>query len=360
MRKLVTLRKISKIIDIAGSDFIALAVVDGWQVIVKKTEFREGDDCLFFEIDSFIPATDERFKFLDKTTKYLGKDGYRLKTMKLRGALSQGLALPLSLFPEIIDRSLEDYSEQLGIIKYDVANQVGSGNVRVGNAEGQFPSFIPKTDQERIQNVVSYFSTMAEDEFEATLKLDGSSMTCYKVEQNSIGRGIIRFMAKLVGLDLSPKYHFGVCSRNLELKRVKSKEDRQSDFWTAAKYYEIEKKLPLGYAVQGELIGPKIGGNNESVDELKYYIFDVYDINAGKYLLPNDRRHFCNAFGLPHVPVVKAVCQPLLLSLSELLLSVEGESMNKGTVSEGQVFKHTTKDVSFKVISNKYLLKKEK
>ncbi len=367
MRKLVTIRKINNLIPIQNCDNIVLAIIDGWSVIVKKTEFQIGDDCLFFEIDSFIPATDERFAFLKKTTTFEGKEGYRIRSMKMKGVLSQGLALPLSMFPEIT-KPLEDYSDLLGIIKYDVAVQEFSQRpgLKSGKARGSFPSFIPKTDQNRIQNLMHLFETHRDHEFEETLKLDGSSMTCYKVSKTP------SFLAKVLSWFGKPliDYHFGVCSRNLELSRDanqvtvfnnqgKSSEYNQSDFWTMAIKAEIEKKLPIGYAVQGELIGPKIQANHEKVSTLDYFIFDVFDIEAGLYLLPAERQVFCNKYGLQHVPVTNFRTKPFQSTLDELLKHVDTESMNPGTISEGRVYKSLTQALSFKVINNRYLLRCE-
>lgn len=367
-RKLVTIRKIAALIPIENCDNICLALVDGWTVIVKKTEFKVGDTCLFFEIDSFIPV-EPRYAFLKKTTTFEGKEGYRLKTMKMKGVISQGLALPLSMFPELIDYS-EDYSEALGVIKYDNAVQEldQRPGLKSGKPRGSFPSFIPKTDQERIQNLTHLWKTLPSDTaFEETLKLDGSSMTCYKIEQ--IPTLWQRFKS-FFGFT-TPNYHFGVCSRNLELSRSannvitfdnqgKSSEYNQSDFWRTAISYDIESKLPIGYAVQGELIGPKIQANHEKVTKLEYHTFDVFDIRTGLYLRPLDRREFCAKHGLPHVPVTDTMFQPFQYTLQELLEHVDTESMNPNTISEGRVYKAIDgSNLSFKVINNKYLLKSE-
>ena len=370
MRKLVTIRKISKLIPIAGADLICLAVVDGWQVIVKKDEFKEGDYCLFFEVDSFLPESDTRFSFLKKSQDYIGFKGYRLKTMKMRGVLSQGLALPVHMFIEDLDLydsvSIEeavtdgtDFSEQLKVIKYDNQN-TGNGGLNAGNAEGRFPTFIPKTDQERVQNLTSYFETMVDEEFEETLKLDGSSMTCYKIDKPI---GIFSKIKKFFGFKVKD-YHFGVCSRNLEIKLKEEYSNINipvvnSDFWKAAISQDIENKIPKGYAIQGELIGPKIQANHEKVQELDYQVFDVYNINEARYLLPSERYDFVNTYSIKHVPIVNKSFKPFNLTLQELLDRVVGPSFNGG-ISEGRVYKHITKDISFKVISNEYLLKSEK
>ena len=368
-RKLVTVRKISALTDIPGADLISLSTIDGWQVIVKKTEFSVGDACLFFEIDSFLPL-EPRYEFLKKTTKFDGKEGYRLKSMKMRSCLSQGLALPLSMFPEITNPKEDfDYAEKLGVIKYDNEIQAYSGKpgLKSGKARGSFPSQIPKTDQPRIQNLVTYFSTMTDEEFEETLKLDGSSMTCYKIAY--IPTRWEKFKS-FFGFKYQDN-HFGVCSRNLELKRTANNVQTfdnqgkvsvydQSDFWATAIKYDLESKLPVGYAIQGELIGPRIQANHEKVSELEFYCFDVFNINTGSYLLPQDRREFCALHNIPHVPVISTHSTPLQLGLEDLLKHVEGESMNPGTISEGRVYKHISKPITFKAISNLYLLRSEK
>ena len=367
-RKLVTIQQISAITDIPGADFVAVATIQGWQVIVKKTEFKVGDLCLFYEIDSFLPL-EPRYEFLKKTTKFDGKEGYRLKSIKLRGVLSQGLALPLSMFPEITTTKLDfDYSSQLNVIKYDNEQQEYSQKpgLKSGKPRGSFPSQIPKTDQPRIQNLVTYFSTMTDEEFEETLKLDGSSMTCYKIKYTPTRWEKFK---SFFGFKYQDN-HFGVCSRNLELKRTANATQTfdnqgkisvydQSDFWSTAIKYDLESKIPVGYAVQGELIGPKIQANHEKVSELEFYCFDVFNINTGSYLLPQERREFCALHNIPHVPVISTNFKPLQLGLENLLKHVEGESMNTGTVSEGRVYKHVTKPITFKAISNKYLLGKK-
>lgn len=367
-RKLVTIQQVTAITDIPGADLIASATIQGWQVIVKKSEFKVNDLCLFFEIDSFLPL-EPRYEFLKRTTKFDGKEGYRLKTMKMKGTLSQGLALPLVMFPEITSPQQDfDYSKLLNVIKYDNEQQEYSQKpgLKAGKPRGSFPLFIPKTDQERIQNLTHLFTTHQDHEFEETLKLDGSSMTCYKVYKP------LSFLAKVLSWfgKPQPTHHFGVCSRNLELSREanqvttfnnqgKTSEYNQSDFWKTAIKLDIESKLPIGYAVQGELIGPKIQANHEKVTALDYFIFDVFDIEAGMYLLPKERQDFCKQYNLKHVPITNENFKPLSLTLEELLKHVDTESMNPNTVSEGRVYKSLTSQLSFKVINNKYLLKCE-
>ena len=367
MRKLVTIRKITNIVPIENCDNIALGIVDGWTVIIKKSEFSIGDSCVFFEIDSFLPL-EPRYEFLKKTTKFDGKEGYRIKTMKMKGVLSQGLALPLSMFPEVSTND-DDITNRLNVIKFDLEQFYGANTAGPRERKyGSFPTFIPKTDQPRIQNMTHMFLTHKATTFEETLKLDGSSMTCYKIPNKpTLFQRVLAFFGKQL-----PTHKFGVCSRNVDLKPSDNKVQTfdnfgkksvyaQSDFWATAIKMDIENKLPIGYAIQGELIGPQIQANHEKVSSLDYFVFDVYDINKKQYLTPEARREFCKQYNIQHVPVTNESATPLQMSLEELLAHVDTESMNPGTVSEGRVYKSNSyPTMSFKVINNKYLLKHEK
>ena len=195
MRKLASIRIAGDINVIEGADNIVMVNVDGWQCVVKKEEFKPGDIGVYFEIDSFIPGSDERFKFLEnKFHTYDGKVGLRLRTIKLRGQISQGLFLPVGMFEELKDKQVgDDVSEVLGIEKWEPPVTP----VLAGHAKGVFPYFLKKTDEERCQNLVSTLENMKGQEFEMTVKLDGSSTTAYVKDEE-----------------------YGVCSRNLELKEM--------------------------------------------------------------------------------------------------------------------------------------------
>lgn len=372
-RKLVTIQKIRKLMPIKGADFIELAMVNDWTVIVKKGEFEEGSSCVFFEIDCLLPE-ESRYEFLTSSKRdYFGTPKYRLKTMKMRGCLSQGLALPLSTFPELTGSETDCVASLLNIIKYDPEfydNKPGSGP-KSGNTQGKFPSFIPKTDQERIQNLPHYYELYKDHLWEETLKLDGSSLTCYKIDKPLTKWQQVK---QWFGLKQSAT-HFSVCSRNLELKPNDSysksftnddtiSEYNQSDFWKIVLQLDIHKLLPSGYALQGELIGPKIQANHEKVSENQFWIFDIYDITNQKYLTPSERhnfqaQHFTDTHC--HVPVTEYVkifteCP----DLESLQKRVTGQSINTGTISEGRVYKSCTiPGLSFKCISNEYLLKEK-
>lgn len=324
MRKLASVRKILEIQPIEGADAIECATVDGWKVVTKKGEFQVGDLATYYEIDSWIPEHVAPFLCKDKK-EFNGVVGARLRTIKLRGQISQGLLLPAP--EEAIEG--DDLTEAFGIQKYEapVPTQLA------GLVRGNFPSFIPKTDQERIQNLRSELETWRGNasQWEVTEKLDGSSMTAYFFEGQ-----------------------FGVCSRNLDLMEADG-----NAFWRMAHSANLRpllESLGRDIALQGELIGPGIQGNRYALDQHQYRIFDIYDIREGRYLWPDERESLLALLKLESVPVIETVALHDS-NIPELLKSAEGKSIiNPKAEREGLVFKCMTSDDSFKVISNKFLL----
>jgi RNA ligase (TIGR02306 family) len=337
-RKLASIRRIVKITPIEGADFIETAQVDGWQCIVKKGTFKKGDMCVFFEIDSVLPI-DERYEFLRKTAykKYEdGTEGFRIKTKKMLKHLSQGLALPLSDFPELSKAKIKyrmDLTDLLRVKKVDNLKVV-----MTGEAKGTFPSFIQKTDEERIQNLLGLFKSHKKVPFEVTEKLDGSSMTVYNFNKE-----------------------FGVCSRNIDLKI-----DDANSFVKKALELQLNKHLPAfgNIALQGELIGTKIQKNPYKINGHEYHIFNIWSIDKFQYLTIKERAKVFLKLQkkipeLKHVPYqekyekIFSKCP----SLDEILKYSEGHSIiNENVQREGLVFKDLTSQLSFKTINNKYLL----
>lgn len=331
-RKLATIRRIAEVKPIEGSDFIEAVRVDGWWVVAKKGEYQVDQLALYLEVDSFVPT--EIAPFLTKAghepKEFEGVKGERLRTVKLRGQLSQGLLLPISILPTttVIEVG-SDVTDILGIIKWErpISPQLA------GLAKGNFPNFIRKTDQERVQNIGIQLQYYVNQTFEVTIKLDGSSCTIFSNGEED-----------------------GVCSRNLELKR-----DENNAFWKIALDYDIHKKIRAygkNLAVQGELIAPNIQGNYEKVNKPEFYVFDIFDIDKQEYMLPKERQEFCKLLGIPHVPIIDKSFA-MIDSVDNLLDMAEGDGMNKGVKREGLVFKHNHSDFSFKAISNSYLLKEK-
>ena len=329
MRKMATVRVIDSILPIPEADSIECAVIGGWNVVTKKGEYQPGDLAVYCEIDSWIPHELAPFLSKGEPKEYNGVKGERLRTVRLRKQLSQGLLLPLVCLGRLIVKEGTDVSEELGIRKWEapVSPQLA------GQVKGTFPSQIPKTDQERVQNLKRELENYDSVLFEVTEKMEGSSMTCYLIDGE-----------------------FGVCSRNMDLKR-----DENNTFWKVAIEEDIEQKLRAygadNIAIQGELIGPCIQGNIYKLLSHHFKVFDVYDIQEGYYLLPEDRKTFVDAIGLKHVPVLGT---HLLVDpdIDSILLAAEGKSLlNPNQEREGIVCKTMYSQFSFKAISNKYLLK---
>jgi RNA ligase (TIGR02306 family) len=339
-RKMATVRRIDEINPIEGADAIEVATVGGWKVVVKKGEFKAGDLAVYCEIDSFIPTTIA--PFLTKPDHYPkqfeGVEGERLRTVRLRGQLSQGLLLPLQTVFELpnntnVDVVWTDVSEVLGIKKYEAPVPA----CLAGEVKGMFPGFIPKTDQERIQNLTAELESWKRSgyTFEVTEKLDGTSMTAFMVD------GV-----------------FSICSRNLELK-----PNPDNSMFKAAQAQALEEKLRLtgrNLALQGELIGLGIQGNKYKMTGTAFYVFDIYDIDAKRYLSPMERKVFVTDMRINHVPVFQARFSLAEMSVADLLRAAEGKSVMgdiTGPEREGEVYKCNEAEVSFKAISNKFLLK---
>lgn len=339
MRKLVSLRTVSHIEPIKDADFIELAHIDGWQCVVKKNEFKEGDQGIYFEIDSFLPAGDPRFAFLQKQfISWQGHYGARIKTIKLKKVLSQGLLLPLSSFTEAELYSINDLETHLNIHKWEpvIPAQLE------GEVFGLFPSFIKKTDQERIQNLSQ--ETIEQEihpySFEVSIKLDGTSMTVFYKDGQ-----------------------FGVCSRNYHLKPSDT-----NTLWQVASRMRLEAALSaLGrnLALQGELMGEGIQGNHEGLKGHHWFIFDIYDIDKQEYVTPYERYKILNqlldlgaAPDLNHVPQWGNLhCSTYSTINTQTFLDMASGPSLHHTWREGLVFKRLDGQFSFKAISNEYLLK---
>ena len=330
-RHLASIKSITDVLPIAGADAIECAMVGGWPVVIRKGEFKPGDLALYIEIDSWVPT--ELAPFLSKgkePREFNGVKGERLRTVKLRGQLSQGLLLPVT--PAMLDLEVEglDMTAGLGIQKYEKPLPASLAGV----ARGNFPSWIRKTDQERVQNLVGKIDWC--EEFQVTVKLDGSSMTLWFKDSA-----------------------WGVCSRNLDLDTTQE----GNTFVTMAKKILADDLLTgaCNIAIQGELMGPGIQGNRENLIEHEFFVFDIWDIDAQAYWDPAEVVEFCRVSGLWHVPVLHpgaSLASLGIYSIADLLASAEGESLFH-PVREGLVFKSVDGTFSFKAISNAFLLKEK-
>jgi RNA ligase (TIGR02306 family) len=335
-RKLATIRKIAEVKSIEGADKICAYRVDGWWVVDSVGKYQVNDLVVYAEPDSWVPTA--LAPFLTKAGHFPkvfeGVEGERLRTIKLRGQISQGLLLPLStvVFFDLEDIEGTDVTDVLGIIKWEKPMNAQLA----GMARGNFPALVPKTDQERIQNLTRSFEQYQQDTWSITEKLDGSSCTFY--------------------LDDEDVFH--VCSRNLDLK-----EDEANSFWKIARKFQIEdimrRNFMKGMAIQGEMIGEGIQGNQYKT-QLDFYVYDMYNVHTGRYILPVQLKAACERLGLKHVPILCEATEIKEQTIQSLLEYAEGKSVLNGSNREGVVLKsNTVHDRSFKCISNSWLLKNE-
>jgi RNA ligase (TIGR02306 family) len=293
MRKLASIQRIKALEPIEGADAIEKATVLGWQLVVKKGEYQVGDLMVYCEIDSLLPERPE-FEFMKPR-------GMRVRTIRLRGQVSQGICFPLSFlsdnFPVVEDA---DCTDELGIIKYEPPVPANLNGI----AKGKFPSFIPKTDETRVQVLQPILDKYKGQKCYISEKLDGSSTTYYIKDGE-----------------------FGVCSRNLELI-----EDEENSFWKVARQLDIENKLrTLGgnFAIQGELMGEGIQSNKLRLKAQTIYVFNIFDIDKYEYL---DFEKFCEVMKVLDLPVV-----PIITTEYELENDIE--AIVKRSVIKSQLCK---------------------
>lgn len=343
-RKLATIRRIAEIKSIDGANEICAYRTDGWWIVDKIDKYSVNDLCIMCEIDSWIPT--ELAPFLSRgkePREYNGIKGERLKTIKLKGQVSQGLLLPVSLLNEdyILIEEGTDVSELLNITKWELSEKEFQ-KIFHQNPEarsGGFPWFIPKSDQERIQNIKdSRIKSWEEEEltFEVTEKLEGSSMTVYHVNNKHT-------------------QDEGVCSRTINLKH----DLENNKYWYVVNKYGLLDKIKAygNIAIQGELVGPGVCGNIYKLDEFYFYCYNIWDIDNQRWFLPKERRQLCNILDIPHVPVLSWSTPPLK-SREEYLEKADGYSAlsYENVRREGLVYKSNTTPEQFKTVSNKYLL----
>jgi RNA ligase (TIGR02306 family) len=294
---------------------------------------------VYCEIDSFLPIRDE-FEFLRKSSfKKMGEqEGFRLKTIKLRGQVSQGLILPISVVPITQFATAHDLpegldvTEMLGIVKYEPPIPAELS----GKVKGLFPSFIPKTDEERIQNLTKEYGEwkhQSKHQFYVTEKLDGSSATYYIKDGE-----------------------FGVCSRNLELL-----ETEGNTFWKVARELNLEENMRAtgkNISLQGELIGEGIQGNPYKIKGQTVRFFTGFDIDKYQRISFPELVVMLSDMGLQYVPILNQKLGFVLPeTVEDMLKYAEAKSvLNDKTEREGVVVRSMDGTISFKAISNKFLL----
>lgn len=340
-RKLVTIEKVLETRPIEGSDFIEQIKIRGWNLVSKKGEFNVGDKCVFFEVDSLIPEGKECFEFLRKSCWNERLKGFRIKTVKLRGVISQGLALPISYFPEFKNLQIGvDVTEKLNVTVYEPYIDL---NINA-NAKGAFPSFLKDTSLDRIQNLANPFEEYKGKEIIITEKIDGTSHTFY------INNGEV-----------------GMCSKNLDLKIESDKKDVRNELFITLDIENKLRKLNMNIAIQGEIIGKSIQRKNYTkfTDNKNYdfYVYRIYDIDTRTFYTIEESKRIAEILDLNFVRIIEK--REMFKSLEEAIEYSNGKSNFYDGTMEGIVVTVEDKNetlydlTQFKVLSPNYLLKEK-
>lgn len=377
MRKLATIRKITKIEPILGKDRVEMAYIDGWTAMVSKSDnFKPGDMVIFCEEDSVFPH-DEQWSFLKKYN-------YRIKIQRFKDGnggyiYSQGLVLPLNVLdnkglPKKAFLLNNDVTSLLHITQYEPEMDIERDNKKDSSflmrfkwyrklrkkfkkQTGRFPKEISKTDEERIQNYISsgfdcytddngILRIRNDDEYIATEKIDGQSGTF--------------FLKKKRFLLFFNKYEYVVCSRNLVNK------DPNSSYNIVSKKYDIEyvlkailKRKDLDWVcIQGECIGPNIQQNKYRANDYELKIFNLIDNKHGRFDTFT-MKAIMDEYGLKTVPIID-VMSLKDKSVDDILKMSNGKSKLYDTLQEGIVFRSLDGKKSFKAVSPEFLFKYSK
>lgn len=343
LRKLVTIQEVKELIPIKDADNIELAKIMGWQCVVKKGEFKKGDKAVYFEVDSFLPI-EEKYEFLRtssyRNNPYIG-EGFRIRTMKLRGELSQGLLLPFNVFDneeELKKLNIgDDVTKLLNVQKWIMPEVEDASGTVIGNK----PFGIPTTDELRIQSTEIFIEKLTGKSYYISTKMDGTSCTMYHKD----GR-------------------VGITGRNDEFK-----DDGKSSFWEYAHKHNIPEKLKAygkNIAIQGEFCGHGIQGNPLKLLKPKFFVFDIVDLDdKNSYYSFDDLVATVEELGLELVPI-EEVGESFNYSMEELLEKAKGKYPS-GKHKEGIVVRSKIPEyvlevyskLSFKVLNNDFLLKEK-
>ena len=368
MRHLATVQRVIDVQPILGADAIEVASVLGWKVVVKKGDFSVGDLAIYCEIDSVMPDKPE-FEFLRNRK-------FRVRTIKLRGQISQGILFSISSGANYEEG--DDVTQDMGVKKYELPEVIRRRKLNLISADYimkkitthpltyifvpvtiplvknfwkkhksvTFPThLVPQTDEPRVQSYPKVLEEIRGVSCIGTIKKDGTSAT-YILYDNE----------------------FLVCSRNRVI--ANAYEDcyyEENYYWKVAISHDIENKMRSSgiknFAIQGEICGPGIQNNRLNLREHKLFVFNIFDIGSQRYLSDPEMRIIVDKMGLRAVSIVYTVDDfdftvDQLLEMSDIRYS-------SGYPAEGvvwrpieEMYSRVLQDrMSFKVINNKYLLK---
>ena len=362
-RKLASVQKIKVVKPIEGADRIEIVQVLNWDCVASKGEYQVGDMVIYFEIDSLLPDI-PAFEFLKGSSWSQKLNKYKIRTHKFRGQISQGLVIPIRQLTEIYNQinksalSSIDYDEGddltvlLKIEKYEPPVSNGPLGDLINHEW-----YVPKTDEERIQvcaeNVLPEYMKSEQGDWYTSVKLDGTSCTAGLFED-----------AFLIG------------GRNQWYKDDNMYTTTVKKYITEEKLRAYQEATGMYVVFQGELCGPGIQCNRLGLKEKDWFVFNVFISDTGKMdsytkcdLL--NMLNICEYFGLKTVPLIPAeakfnfkVEDNVDKTVENLLSYVDGikyrtffDDASPSQIAEGAVFRMNDMSYSFKVVSNKFLLK---
>ena len=342
-RKLASIQVVDKIERHADADSLDIATILGWQTITKIGEVILGERVIYCEIDSMLPYKAEWLPIAvkDRIAKENVAAPFRIRTIKLRGKVSQGLIIPLNNFLPLYLRSLEvghDVTSILGITKYDPPPLSENCALFQSRRAGSFPSrLLNKTDERRIQSYPDLLTDLNGKPYNITVKMDGTSVT-YLIDPQS--------------------QNFLVCSRNMVRERPINPS--LCPYWCMAVKYDIEAKLKLipHIAIQGEICGPNIQKNLAKLDSFELFVYNLIDINEKRRLPLYTMLSLCSStLELQTVPLEERGPAFGYTNIKQLLDKAKGRYLGTKNAREGLVIRSIDQTISFKVINNEYLLK---
>lgn len=332
-RALASIARIAELSPIAGADRIELARVAGWQCVVKRGEFRVGELAVYLEIDA-VPPDREAFAWLWQPKGQTGvprPHSFRIRTMRLRGTLSQGLLMPLAQVGIGADaQEGDDVTRKLEVVKYEPPAPSGMGEWRAG-----FPSLVPKTDEIRVQAAPQVLEEMKGQPFIATVKMDGTSSTFVMVDGE-----------------------LHACGRNHSIL------EGDNLYWYVARKHRLAAVLAgSSLAIQGEIVGPGVQKNPAGLADKSLFVFNLFHTKSGEHLGDDALRTFCAQHALEPVPLAFRG-DAFDETVESLLQKAEGTYAGTSNQREGIVVRPVTPRhstvlggrLSFKAISNRYLL----
>ena len=366
-RKLASIQKVSFLKPIEGADKIECAGVLGWEVVVGKGTFKEGDLCVYFEIDSLVPQDNPAFAFL-------AAKKWKVKTVRLRGQISQGLALPVSAFPVLSDCRIsegDDVTAVLGVVKYEKDDEdcdteekepgwiralskwrffrVNIKPIICPYRSKSFPiGIIAKSDETRIQNLSGALQNFQGKRFIMTEKLEGTSATY-----------VLRRIGMFKRFDVFSRKTWRSGVGNVYGKMAKANNIREF----------LERVMKGSYAesvaLQGEIVGPKIQGNIYGLQKVKIFVYRIkVNFKDGRhfFLSPSEiAASLCSSGSvMSPVPVIGEFRFCPETTVKDVLDLADGKSQIGDVLREGIVFVcDEDPEISFKAVSNKYLLEKD-